>query len=284
MNRQKKSSRPPNLKEFVRYLNKTIDMFDHHIPESEFENTESKVHQLFYSLFNIYLENHPITIESESRTRGGKYDHHVSYPTLPEIESMIHQHYNKEKTSLIPEVPNKRTVQRLERPDDLVENSDVIARRIYRESLLDLQSSEEKPYQQSVIPIQQTKPERSTRIERPEKTKKKKLSSSDNASESEAITHIPPVMKPKKRSKSFKEPKHHNSRENDWDWSPVKSRKVLDHNSKAMTFDDEIFSPSPPPKSRAKKKIRSISPVNYDEDTETLDKRIEALRKLLKEF
>lgn len=296
MNHRKKSSRPPNLKEFVRYLNKTIDMFDHHIPDSEFENTESKVHQLFYSLFNIYLENHPITLESE----GYREARPVKYPSLPEIETMIHQHYDSKKIKPVVQskVPERKSSILQALPEN-VEDSDAIARRIYRQSLADSGSSDEKPYEPSRSGLKERAGDPVMMIEKPTVThrpsqkpsKKRDSDSFDRDSHddlSEVITHVQPVKKTRSRSRSFKDiPSRYRtpSKLLGEEISPVRGLgRARQRENSSFEVDDLFSSPSPPPKTRPKRKSLPASPEAQDEDTEILDKRIAGLRKMLRDF
>ena len=49
-------NKTPNLKEFIKYLNQTLNMFDPHIAEEDFEKKDSDVYKLFTILFNFYTD------------------------------------------------------------------------------------------------------------------------------------------------------------------------------------------------------------------------------------
>ena len=128
-------------------------------------------------------------------------------------------------------------------------------------------------------------PRRASR--RPPTTESESSDTFGSHSDSEAITHIPPVKKSRKRSKPRKVTKP--ERDELEDWIPTKRGFKPE---KSFDIDDIFSSPSPPFRPRARKepvKSRSrkpahLTPNNHDEDTETLDKRIEGLRRMLKEF
>jgi len=44
----------PNVKEFIRYLNQTLEMFDHYVDKEDYEKKESDVYKLFITLFRLY--------------------------------------------------------------------------------------------------------------------------------------------------------------------------------------------------------------------------------------
>src|SRR5271154_3011981 len=44
----------PNIKEFIRYLNHTLEMFDHYVDKEDYEKKESDVYKLFITLFRLY--------------------------------------------------------------------------------------------------------------------------------------------------------------------------------------------------------------------------------------
>lgn len=48
------SSKNPNIKEFIKYLDKTLDMFDKYIPDEDFERKDSDAYKLFTTLFRMY--------------------------------------------------------------------------------------------------------------------------------------------------------------------------------------------------------------------------------------
>ena len=57
MEKNSDDNRIPNLKEFIRYLEQTVKLFENHVDEEDFENKDSEVYKLFVTLFNLYTES-----------------------------------------------------------------------------------------------------------------------------------------------------------------------------------------------------------------------------------
>ncbi|XWV25219.1 putative ORFan [Tupanvirus deep ocean] len=137
----------PNLKEFIKYLDQTLKMFDQHIAEEEFENKNSDVHKLFVTLFNIYTdldskktkENINKSILNEEHKDESVKQKSINTTNIDtkdiDINSIIEQHIENRKNQKKdkPKWENNRT--RLE--------SEKIAREIYKKSLLELQTSDD---------------------------------------------------------------------------------------------------------------------------------------------
>lgn len=57
VNKKNNIKKIPNLKEFVKYLDQTLKLFDNHIAEKDFENKNSDVYKLFPKLLT-YNKKH----------------------------------------------------------------------------------------------------------------------------------------------------------------------------------------------------------------------------------
>jgi hypothetical protein len=69
INQKNNSGKIPNLKEFIKYLDQTLKLFDNHIADEDFENKDSNVYKLFITLFNIYKDlDSKVIIDSNKNT------------------------------------------------------------------------------------------------------------------------------------------------------------------------------------------------------------------------
>ncbi|XWV26478.1 putative orfan [Tupanvirus soda lake] len=138
----------PNLKEFIKYLDQTLKMFDQHIAEEEFENKNSDVYKLFVTLFNIYTDLNAKKATNENINNKIQKEKNINEPVIHQINSnssvdtkdidinsIIEQHIENRKKQKKdnPKWENNRT--RLE--------SEKIVREIYKKSLLELQTSDD---------------------------------------------------------------------------------------------------------------------------------------------
>ncbi len=142
----------PNLKEFIKYLDQTLKMFDQHIAEEEFENKNSDVYKLFVTLFNIYTDldvkktrkndnpkNNMLEIcqnkyEQNNDNQNNDNQNNKNIIDNVEINSIIQQHIEnrKKNKNANPKWENNRTNL----------DSDKQAREIYNKSMMELKTSE----------------------------------------------------------------------------------------------------------------------------------------------
>jgi hypothetical protein len=140
----------PNLKEFIKYLDQTLKLFDQHIAEEEFEKKDSDVYKLFIMLFNIYTDLDTKKTKNESVTESPGSKHPKASNGVPkasngvpktdtganeiDVNSIILQHIENRKKHKKenPKWENNRS--RLE--------SERLVREIYNKSLLELQTTD----------------------------------------------------------------------------------------------------------------------------------------------
>ena len=132
-----KNDKPPNLKEFIKYLNQTLNMFDKHVADEDFEKKDSDVYKLFTILFNIYTDLDskycaPENIENSDKTINisTNVTKNVTKNDEIDINSIIVQHIENKKKQ-------KKNVVKWENNHSRIE-SDKIAREIYNKSMLEL--------------------------------------------------------------------------------------------------------------------------------------------------
>lgn len=140
------NSKIPNLKEFIKYLDQTLKMFDQHIAEEEFEKKDSDVHKLFVALFNIYTDldatkkenttNNPRVKSPNQESTLINSIHQPKNKDIDQVEinSIIQQHIENQK-KYKPDNFKWENKTRLE--------SEKLAREIYNKSLLELQTTDD---------------------------------------------------------------------------------------------------------------------------------------------
>lgn len=127
----------PNLKEFVKYLNKTIDMFDH-LSEEDFEKKDSDVGKLFHMLFNMYTDPETSKIKyTPDRFNDNNSKIKIKRPNRENtsdelnVNSIISQHVkNKMK--------QKKRIGKLN--NRYLSESDRIAQELYDKNMYDIRS------------------------------------------------------------------------------------------------------------------------------------------------
>jgi len=99
-----------NVKEFVEYLNHTMNMFDGHITEEELANKESNINKLICTLFHMY-ENMSVDERQQQKTHPKLY-HNQSVFTENDIEKIVNVsnifHHKMETHKENPKWENKR--------------------------------------------------------------------------------------------------------------------------------------------------------------------------------
>lgn len=128
----------PNLKEFIKYLNQTVDMFDRHVSDEEFERKDSDIHKLFVSLFNLYTD---IDSKNTNRTNDSFFDKKI-------MEEMLGKNIQLDQiksTNTNKKFPLKTHKSDLKWENNRSINSEKVVRDIYRKTLKDLQTSDDKP-------------------------------------------------------------------------------------------------------------------------------------------
>lgn len=132
-----KNDKPPNLKEFIKYLNQTLNMFDKHVADEDFEKKDSDVYKLFTILFNIYADldskySIPENIINEEKINNISMNETKNILKNDEIDinSIIVQHIENKKKQKNNTVKWENNRSRIE--------SDKIAREIYNKSMLEL--------------------------------------------------------------------------------------------------------------------------------------------------
>ena len=134
----------PNLKEFIKYLNQTLDMFDQHVPSEEFERKDSDIHKLFVSLFNLYTD-----IDSKKENSNNTdpvFDKNI-------VAGLINTNHNVNPNNNINPKSNIGSVGRkIKIPKDNFKwennksiNSEKLAREIYKKTLNDLKTLDNEP-------------------------------------------------------------------------------------------------------------------------------------------
>lgn len=131
----------PNLKEFIKYLDQTLKIFDQHIAEEDFENKDSDVYKLFTTLFNMYtdldpkknppmpeLSKHQSDNISDVESISNKYE--SDKDNVSDINSIIAQHIENKKKQ-------KKNIPKWENNRPKIE-SEKMAQEIYKKSLLEL--------------------------------------------------------------------------------------------------------------------------------------------------
>jgi hypothetical protein len=119
----------PNLKEFVKYLNQTINLFDSHVSNEDFEKKDSDIYKLFVALFNMYIDLDPKCDIADNNRSSNK---NIRTSTIDEtdVNSIIEQHIN---------IKRNRAKNNLKWENNRHKfRSDEIAQEIYKKSLLDL--------------------------------------------------------------------------------------------------------------------------------------------------
>lgn len=137
--KMKDSEKIPNLKEFVKYLDQTIRIFDEHVADEDFEKKDSDVHKIFKTLFNIYT-NPRVNKEQNKKTKKHTKKNNISHQTFQESnkshilfpeQDIVMQHIKKNiKQKNIPKWENNR--------NDF--DSEKIVRELYKKSLRDLKA------------------------------------------------------------------------------------------------------------------------------------------------
>jgi hypothetical protein len=145
ISRTRSNNKTPNLKEFIKYLDQTVQMFDQHISEEEYENKNSDVYKLFVTLFNIYtdldtkkskgtgnlfsLKDHPHEIWKTFKDKNNNLTEKHGYHS----NNIIKQHIdNKKIQTNNPKWENNRSIN----------DSEKMAKEMYKKSLLELYSAE----------------------------------------------------------------------------------------------------------------------------------------------
>ena len=135
----------PNLKEFIKYLNQTLDMFDQHVPSEEFERKDSDIHKLFVSLFNLYTDIDSKK-ENSNNTDPVFFDKNI-------VAGLINTNHNVNPNNNINPKSNIGSVGRkIKIPKDNFKwennksiNSEKLAREIYKKTLNDLKTLDNEP-------------------------------------------------------------------------------------------------------------------------------------------
>lgn len=143
-NAQELNNKIPNLKNFVKYLNQTIELFDSHVSEEQFEKKDSDLHKLFVSLFNIYTESENSNYNKDDKKNSVPTQINKKNDSNEEIEKLLNKHVEdrkkqklmKSSTEKLPVVTNKN-MTRLE--------SEKHAKQIYTRCLNEVKSSPEAP-------------------------------------------------------------------------------------------------------------------------------------------
>lgn len=144
-NDSKLDKKIPNLKDFIKYLDQTLNMFDHYVSEEDYNNKDSDVHKLFVTLFNMYMdmENKKQQIPPEPSIKPMTQSKRET-SDLPKnqvldginINDIIDKHLASRKKQLINR-PKWENIKHRTRVD-----SDKFVKEIYHKSLLDLKTTE----------------------------------------------------------------------------------------------------------------------------------------------
>jgi hypothetical protein len=61
----------PNIKEFIKYLDQTLNLFEEHVPGTDFQNPDSNINKLFNTLFSMYrdISEHKKVVTKEPATK-----------------------------------------------------------------------------------------------------------------------------------------------------------------------------------------------------------------------
>jgi hypothetical protein len=96
----------PNVKEFVKYLDYTVKVFDKHVAEEDFENKDSDVYKLFDTLFHMYDNILDDQTSDLPRIRSRASTEETDYPKWENQSTQ--NRYQKSTTSETPVKQRKR--------------------------------------------------------------------------------------------------------------------------------------------------------------------------------
>lgn len=132
--KNEKSGKNPNIKEFIKYLDQTLEMFDQHISEEDFEKHDSDIYKLFTTLFHMYgdiSKNEHIKKNTNSSSESTTIDANA------DISDIIVKHIEKKK--------QQRKEKLLWENQRQNPESEKIARHIYKRSLREIETSDNGP-------------------------------------------------------------------------------------------------------------------------------------------
>jgi len=93
------SRKNPNVKEFVKYLDYTVKVFDKHVAEEDFEKKDSDVYKLFGTLFHMYdnISNDQADIPRTRRIPMQSYNSTETESNYPKWENQSTQYVYKKR-------------------------------------------------------------------------------------------------------------------------------------------------------------------------------------------
>lgn len=137
----------PNLKDFIKYLDQTLNMFDHYVSEEDYNNKDSDVHKLFVTLFNMYMDMEnkkqptsvpiPVSVHQNEKVKSEKSPTNKTIEGI-NIDHIIGKHLASRKKQSI-DCPKWENINSRHRTRV---DSDKFVKDIYYKSLLDLKTIE----------------------------------------------------------------------------------------------------------------------------------------------
>jgi len=122
-----------NIKEFIKYLNKTVELLAPHIPNEEFEKRDSDVHKLFASLFSIYTVDKPTFSKGPEHHEHNKHEYQEHEPV--DINDFLEKHIETRKNI------EKKVIRKIDSGSKTRLDSDKSAMNVYNRCMRDAKST-----------------------------------------------------------------------------------------------------------------------------------------------
>lgn len=144
--------RHQNIKDFIKYLDQTLELFDGKVPNKDFEDKNSDVYKLFTTLFKMYQgKNKKRSIVGANGNGALESDSETDQMSESDISTIVAKHLSKKRKQKTEKFSweNQRDI----------EESDKEVYAIFRQRMEELQTTDDEPILFSDAKPKKTDPE-----------------------------------------------------------------------------------------------------------------------------